>query len=290
MMLIVVNQGAGRGKGRFVWRQIKDRLDEQNQPYQVLYTKPHVRVVDELSRVLAGSHVDRVVAVGGDGTFSEVAEALASTGISLGLIPAGTGNDIARALQIPSEPEAALRRVFSNQPQTIDMARLKERTMLGFAGMGFDAAVADAVNRGKSKHWLGSLVYGVTAVRMLRQFKPSRVTLRVDGQEWVYEAVWMVAACNTSQFGGGMKICPHASPNDGTLDVCVVKELTVCEFLRIFPSVYRGKHVNHPAVAFHRGCEIGIRAEEPFLTHIDGDLAGGGLEQIQLLPRALSIL
>lgn len=289
-MLLVVNQGSGRGRGQRVWQEIKRCLDRRDEPYQVLFTEPGISSADQLKQRLAEGGIDCVVAVGGDGTVSEVAEALAGTKVPLGLIPAGTGNDIAQALNVPVKPEEALSRVFSNQPQSIDMARLPERTMLGFAGMGFDADVADAVNRGKSKHWLGSLAYGVMAVRRLPTFQPSRVTLRVDGRRWQYDAVWMVDICNLPQFGGGMKICPDASPHDGLLDVCVVKEISIGEFLRIFPSVYRGRHVNHPAVAFHQGRQIEVEAEELFLTHVDGDLIGRGPKRIELMPQALLIL
>jgi YegS/Rv2252/BmrU family lipid kinase len=231
-----------------------------------------------------------IVAVGGDGTVNEVGNGLIGTHIPVGYIPAGTGNDFALAHRIPLDPELALARILHHQVYQVDTAELDGRQMIGFMGTGFDARVAEAVNLSRGKRWLGRLTYGLEAIKSLKTFKPSHATLTIDGQRYDYDGVWLIAVTNIPNYAGGIRICPHAEMNDGELDLCCVRNLTPSQFLRVFPSAYRGRHIDHPSVVFHRGREITIETEAPLIAHVDGEIIGETPITIKVAPCSLSVL
>lgn len=290
MRLFIVNPVSGNGRGREVWSYVKKELERTQTPYRVEFTRRSSHAREIVREAVSRAGVEAVIAVGGDGTVNEVGNALVGTEIPLGYIPAGTGNDFALAHKIPLDPFLALERVLKHQVRRVDTADLGGRAMIGFMGIGFDAKVAKTVNHSPWKHWLGRLTYAVGAVQVLRSFRPAQVSLLVDGELFKYDGVWLIAITNIPNYAGGMKICPHASDDDGQLDICCVRDITPTQFLRIFPSVYKGNHIHHPSVHLHRGKELTIQSDTELTIHADGEIVGATPLSVKVQPQSLCVL
>lgn len=290
MLLFVVNPVSGDGRGLEVWKYVKRELEWRNIHYQVVFTKypGHAR---ELTRdAILQPDLQAIVVIGGDGTVHEVGNNLIGTKVPIALIPAGTGNDFALAHKIPFDPILALERVYKHQVRCIDTGDLGERNMISFMGIGFDGQVAEKVNQSAWKQLLCRLTYAVGAFQVLKSFHPTNLSLSVDGNKYEYDNVWLVAITNTPNYAGGMKICPHATMDDGQLDICCVRNITPIQFLRLFPSVYKGKHISHPSVTLHRGKEVSIWSDKPITSHADGEILDRFPVHVKIRPQSLFVL
>lgn len=290
MYLFIVNLVSGNNRGKDVWYYVQQQLVYNQIPYQVEFTQYPGHATEIAQRAIHQNHFKAIVAVGGDGTANEVGNALIGTSIPMGYIPAGTGNDFALAHKIPLDPVYALDRIRKHNVQRIDTADLGHRKMIGFMGIGFDGKVAETVNLSPKKRRLGRLTYGLEALRVLKQFQPSHYSLTIDGQSFEYDGVWLIAITNIANYAGGMKICPDAKFDDGQLDLCCVRNLTPGQFLRIFPSVYSGKHIHHPSIHFHRGKEFSIESDSQPTVHVDGEVIANTPLSVRVLPESLLVL
>ena len=220
---------------------------------------------------------------------------VAETGIPLGIVPSGTGNDISRGLGIPiSDTEGALSSLFTalaNGPRTIDAGLITKNdgSTVWFAGIlsaGFDAIVNERANvMGWPK---GPQRYNLALLRELAMLKPVHYRLTVDGVETTTDAV-LVAVANNVSFGGGMKVTPDAELDDGLLDVCVVQPLSRTAFLRIFPRVFKGTHVTDARVSIQRGKSIRVDADR-IVAYADGERVGSLPVTVDVRPGALIVL
>lgn len=290
MNVFIVNSISGNGKGQKIWPFLEERLKEMKQPYEVFMTQYPGHAREVAQAVSQRPEVRGVVAVGGDGTVHEVVGGLAGSSLPLGYIPAGSGNDFARAQGIPMSPLAALERIYSPKPATVDTAIINGSRMASTAGVGFDAMVAQAVNRSSLKKWLGKLAYVWHLIRLLFVFQPREVTVVVDGKTHNFQRVWLIAVTNIPFYGGGMKICPQACNRDGILDICVVKGISRWKLLFVFPKVFKGVHVHHSAVTMLKGARIEIRSDSPMVVHTDGEIIGESPVQIEVCPQSLNTL
>ncbi|GGE06018.1 diacylglycerol kinase [Marinithermofilum abyssi] len=290
MFIVIVNPVSGNGKGVKIVSPLEKELKRKQVPYEIRWTQypGHAsKLAEEASR---RPEVKAVVAVGGDGTVHEVANGLAGTDIPLGYVPAGSGNDFARAHGIPRHPLKALERILKGEPFTVDTAACGERVLVNTAGIGFDGEVAKWVNQSRWKKWLGKFAYVLGVIRVLRRFTPRKVWLTVDGQEHVMDGVWLIAIANIPYYGGGMKICPEASNQDGILDICLVHNISRPLLLALFPRVFQGTHVRHPAAKMMKGKEIRIQSDHPMVIHVDGEIVGETPCKVTLRPQSLRVL
>nr|WP_330234093.1 YegS/Rv2252/BmrU family lipid kinase [Nocardia sp. NBC_00508] len=264
-----------------------------------------VRQVRDSITGASGAKPDGVVCVGGDGLVNVTLAAVAETGVALGMIPAGTGNDLARELGVPTDdPSAAADLVLRGRTRTIDLGRIEPTgsgAPMWFAtvtGTGFDARVTLRAN---DMRWpKGRLRYTVAALAEIsgRFTVPYRVELTgavTDGLTnpgagslLETEAV-MVAVGNTRTYGGGMLICPDAVMDDGLLDLTVVGALSRREMLRLLPALSAGKRQNHPEVKQYRAAAITLSAPGAPAT-ADGEPAGTLPITIRAAPAALTVL
>jgi diacylglycerol kinase (ATP) len=208
--------------------------------------------------------------------------------VPLGIVPAGTGNDIADALGIPRrDPLKAADVVVGGRTVTADAGRLGGgRWFAGVVACGFDSRVNERAN---TLTWPGGTARYLRAmVQELRVFRPIPFTITLDGETVEREAM-LVAVANTRSYGAGMRVCPDASPQDGLLDVLILGALPKIEFLRTFPRVYRGGHITHPAVTITRA--RGVRLEAPdVVAYADGERVGPAPVDCVVEPGALSVL
>nr|WP_034594844.1 diacylglycerol kinase family protein [Hamadaea tsunoensis] len=242
---------------------------------------------------------DALVAVGGDGTMNLALQAVAGTGVALGIVPAGTGNDVAACLGLPADPVAAARAIATGRTRAVDLARIEAaagvRWSAGVTGLGFDTLVNDLANRMRFPR--GPRRYDLAILLELARLRarPYRITIdggtgdgTGEGETLEFEGV-LAAVGNTARYGGGMRICPAADPHDGLLDLVYAVRVSRLTLMRIKPRVYAGTHVEHPAVHSRRGRTITV--ESPGITaYADGEPAFALPVTITAVPGALTLL
>jgi diacylglycerol kinase (ATP) len=250
------------------------------------------RLVDDA--LAAGT--DALVVTGGDGIISVALQALALTDIPLGIIPAGTGNDHAREFGLPTNnPTAAANVVADGWLETIDLGRISDdsgaQKWFGTVmAAGFDSLVSDRTNRMSWPH--GRMRYNLAMLAELSRLRllPFRLVLDGrDGTEEIRTDLTLAAFGNTRSYGGGMKICPNADHGDGLLDVTMVHSESRTKLLRLFPTVYRGTHVDLDVVTTERAKSV--RVDSPGITaYADGEYVGPLPVEVAAIPGALRIL
>lgn len=233
-----------------------------------------------------------VVAVGGDGTVHVVVQAVAETGVPFGVVASGSGDDAARAWGLPrSQPEASAEILLTGVPVPMDLgvATGADGTRHGWATVvatGFDAKVSERAHRLQR---VPPLVRYVVAVAVeLSELRPLHYRVTVDGQTRELDGM-LVAVANAASFGGGMAVCPNAVADDGVLDVFVLDPLPRRQFLRVFPKVYRGAHVGHPAVHIFRAREVTVEADD-VVAYVDGERLGPLPQTMTLVPGGLQVI
>jgi YegS/Rv2252/BmrU family lipid kinase len=229
-----------------------------------------------------------VIVWGGDGTFNEAAGALIGTGIPVGLVPAGSGNGLARALGMPWDPAAALARAFDGVPQTIDAGRMAGRCFFNIAGIGFDARVAARFNQ-RAKGTRGGWPYIVIGVREGCRYCALDYDVRLDGEAHRYRAL-IIAFANGREYGLGARIAPDARLDDGLLDAVIVEERGVVA--RFWDARHLAKGTAHlaPLVTTRKVRRATIECAGEMEFHVDGEpgIARDRID-VEVLPAALVI-
>jgi diacylglycerol kinase (ATP) len=243
----------------------------------------------KLAAEAAALGADLVAAAGGDGTLGEVVNGLAGTGTRLGVIPLGTGNDFVRTLGLRADDlPGAVHTLFHGTPKPIDLGRCGDRWFLNVAGCGFDAVVAERVNRG-FRRLRGTSTYLAALCQSLLAFRPAAFTLTLDGETRTQRAM-LCSVANARAYGGGMLIAPDAQLDDGLFDVCLLGEVGTLEFLRAFPRVFRGTHTSHPKVTMLRARHVRVESDPPLPVFVDGEVIGRTPTEFTLAPRALEVM
>jgi diacylglycerol kinase (ATP) len=237
--------------------------------------------------------MDALVVVGGDGIVSLAVQVLAQTDIPLGIIPAGTGNDHAREFGIPARsPEAAVDVIVDGRTDTVDLGRIRgadgaDRWFGTVMAAGFDSLVTDRTNRMRWPH--GRMRYNVAMVAELSKLRLLPFRLTFDGGEELITELTLAAFGNTKTYGGGMRICPNADPTDGLLDVTMVASASRTKLIRLFPTVFKGTHVNLDEVRTARARTITV--DSPGINaYADGEFQCPLPVEVSAVPGALKIL
>jgi diacylglycerol kinase (ATP) len=288
---VVANPSAGRGRGGRLLPKVEAVLRSLDVPYRVHVSRDGADA-ERLARGAAEGGAAVVAALGGDGQLGACANGVLGTEAALAAIPAGSGNDFAKHLGIdPRDPLAAVRLLRDPTTRRVDVVRAttpeRERHYVNVGGVGFDSEVNLLANR--TRFLSGTAKYVFAVFVTLARFRPGAFTLRVDGEEHAFRAM-LVAVANGSAYGGGMRVCPEAREDDGLLDVCVVTEIGKGEFVRTFPKVFRGRHVEHPAVRMLRARRVEVRVDRPFQVFADGEHVGGVPATFAVVPRALPVV
>ena len=247
----------------------------------------------ELARTAAASDIDALVVVGGDGSVRLALEAIGDTGVPLGLIPAGTGNDHARALGIPTDdPAAAAAIIVAGRRRPFDIAVITPAhgpsAVFGtVAATGLDALVTERAN---NMSWpKGQLRYPLAAIAELARMEPFHYRITVDDNTFERDLI-LAAVGNTPSYGGGMKITPSAVVDDGLLDLTVISHGPRLKMLGLFPTMYSGKHIGHKEVEQFRGSRIVLDCVPTAPIYADGDRIGQLPATIEVRPGGVTFL
>lgn len=281
----IVNPKAGRGRSGRAWPRLERRLAELGVDYSVHVTHSPGHA-EELARTHAGAGA--VVAVGGDGTGSEVAAGLRGKANPFGILPAGTGNDYCRWIGMGTDLDVALERLLAAAPRRVDAGLINGRGFINVAGIGFDAEVAAEVNR-LPKYFGGTVPYVFALLKLLSRFRPVPVRCVADGREIRTNAL-LIAVAIAGCYGGGMRIAPEARLDDGQFDVVIAGDLSRRETIAALPRLYKGTHLSLPKISWFRAREVTVEAEAPVAYHADGEPLGRVPVRFECQPRALSVL
>ncbi len=228
------------------------------------------------------------MAFGGDGLISAVAGALKHSDAPWVSCPADAGNDLCRVLGIPLKPVAACGVLASGVERRLDLGEAGGRTFAGIASCGFDSVVNRIAN--ETTVVRGSPVYGLALLRALPSWQAAGFEVTVDGGEVRRFSGYSVAAANSRQFGGGMRLAPDASLTDGLLDVVIIEDMPKPRFLRLAPTVFSGRHLRYREVSVVRAREVHISATESFTLYADGEAIASLPVTVRVLPAAVRMI
>lgn len=288
---VVANPTSGRGRVSRMLPQVVAALSAQGLDAHVVVSQDagHLRAAVREARE-AGE--ERVVVCGGDGSLHLAAQELAGGDTALAIVPAGTGDDNARTLGIPrGDVPAAARLAASGPVSRVDLGRVRtadgtERVFLGVLSSGFDSLVNERAN---VMTWpSGNARYLVAILAELRTFRPVPYVATLDGRSVSGDAM-LVAVGNGVSYGGGMRVCPDAVPDDGMLDITWLHGVGKGTFLRVFPQVFTGGHVRSPYVSTTRAAAIELDAPGQ-LAYADGERVGPLPALIAVDRRALPVV
>lgn len=293
---IVYNPVAGRGGARRRAAAVQAWMEARGATFQMQATNARGDAV-RLAAQAAREGWPVVVAVGGDGTINEVVNGLLRAedeGVALptlGIVPAGSGNDFVKVLGLYRQPfERVMDVLWRATPREVDVGCANGRYFLNGLGWGFDGFVAEEVYRIRRLRGFAAYLWAV--LKVLPRYPTARVRMWLDERQPVERDITMVAVTNGPCYGGGFWICPHARVDDGWLDVAFADAMRPWHLLPLLPRVMRGTHVDHPRVAFDKAREVVLQSDRPLPSQVDGELLGTNLEEIRVrvFPRRLAVL
>ena len=283
---LLTNPMAGKGKHGHVHDEALRRMREAGLVVRDLQGRDADEALD-LARQCVADGVEALVVCGGDGMVHIAVQAVATSSTALGIIPAGTGNDVARYFDIPrKDPAAAADKVITGRTRTIDLARSGSRYFVTVLAAGFDAVVNERANR---MTWpKGQMRYNIATLAELRVFEPLPYALQIDDRRLELDAM-LVAVGNGPSFGGGLRITEGALLDDGMLDVVIIKPMSKPGLIRTYPKLFKGTHVTHPQYEHHLARSVTI-AEPGIVSYADGERFGPLPLTVECAPGALTVL
>jgi YegS/Rv2252/BmrU family lipid kinase len=283
--VLLVNPSAGGGRARELLPEVERALTARGLGHRVVLTESLEHARDAALAAVSGGETP--VVMSGDGLIGQIGGALAGADATLGVIPGGRGNDLARVLGIPAEPEEAVAVLAAGDVRTIDVGEVNGERYLCVASCGFDSDANRIAN--EAKLIKGRLVYAYAALRAMAAWRPARFTITLDGERREFRG-YSVAAANSKAFGGGMFIAPDALLDDGALDVVYITQVGRLRYLRGLPKVFDGSHVKNDEVVVLRGRELTIEADRPFAVYADGEHISDLPARLRVLPGALGVI
>lgn len=268
---VIINPVAGNRRAKKVGRKVLLSLSKLNIRHVAYYTENpgHAGVI---AGVCAKERAKTVLSVGGDGTAYEVAQGLLGTETAMGIIPAGTGNDFIKSLNLPKDPIKCLKYILGCEPQSVDIGKINDEIFMNVCGIGFDVSVLDYSIKAK-KYLKGMLPYLWGVIRTIINYEPSHVTVAVDDEKVVSEEILVCCVANGRFIGGGMLISPNSTIDDGILDVIVVKNVSRARMVKYLPGLLRGKILDFPETKEFRGKNIHFSSlSNKMRINIDGEI------------------
>ena len=289
-LLVVANPNSGRGRAirkaeEFIYVANKMGFDPL-----LIAVDGKESMLSAIEEVLTtrNSKIFGLVAVGGDGLIHTLLPLLNSYMLPFTVLPSGTGNDFAREIGNNKLSNIEIVKKISSTPRPIDSLVIEGENGLfracQVASLGFDAIVNERAN--SLKRIKGKIKYVFATIAELPLFKPITFHVEIDGVDFSGESM-LIAVANGSCYGGGMKICPDAKIDDGLLDLLILSKVNIPVLLRVFPRVYRGTHISHPAIKLARGKKV--RIEAPTKAYADGEFVSRLPIEISIDPHSLLV-
>lgn len=308
--LVIVNPTSASGTTGESWPQLASDLRSRFGAFKNVFTKK-LGDATELAFEAARKGTTFIIACGGDGTISEVANGILNSGkdVELGILPSGTGGDFRKTLEIPNQPLAAAEILRNGRTRKIDVGRVSfldhqgqevTRYFLGVASCGMSTKIIERVKSGgpdwlpsNTPQWLGGRVsFGASLLQTAIRTEATRVRVTVDDSHERHLSIVNLCIANARYFGGGMKIAPQAKLTDGKFDVVSVGDLSALKIMTSAPRVYFGSHLSMSEVSHITATKVVVRPSDRDANiplEIDGELPGRLPATFQIIPRALRI-
>lgn len=298
----IKNGSPHSNKSDKVWEKTKQIICRKGFTYSFFETNYPGHATELTNQILQSNSDDTIiVAVGGDGTIHEVINSAAKYPHAIVVcLPAGSGNDYVRGVQMVSKLEEIMTSVGERKaPTMIDIGQLsyenQKKYFINSMGLGFDAAIAKAVNESQWKKrfqtlGLGKFVYIYFFIKMLFSFRTFSLSANIDGHIHSFRNVWFLVAANQPYFGGGIKVSPHSTVTDGKLHVIVVSGISSFLFLLVFATVTWGGHLKLKWVDSFICNSLSIDADENIPIQADGEHIGYSSITVKILPKATRVI
>lgn len=285
-LIFVVNPISGTQSKELILSLLDDKIDKTKYSWEVVYTERAGHAI-EIAAQAAKDKIDRVVAIGGDGTINEIARSLVHTDTALGIIPCGSGNGLARHLHIPMEPKKALEVLNEGLTDVIDYGRINGTAFFCTCGLGFDAFVSlKFANAGKR----GLLTYLEKTLQESLKYEPETYELETEDGTSKYKA-FLIACGNASQYGNNAYIAPQATLTDGLLDVTILEPFTVLDVPSLSFQLFNKTIDQNSRIKTFRCKKLCIHRTKPGVVHFDGDpMQAGKHVNVEIIKNGLRVV
>jgi diacylglycerol kinase (ATP) len=282
----IINPVSGTRSKVDVAARIKLNLDHTKHDHDIVYTD-YAGHATELAAAAAADGYSVVVAVGGDGTVNEVARGLLHTNTALGILPKGSGNGLARHLQLPLRLDNAIKVLNTGHISQIDSGTINDVPFFTTSGIGFDAYISSVFAGNKKR---GLKTYVELVLREVRAYKHMPVKVAVNGQELDTDC-FVMAFANAAQYGNNAYIAPLADIRDGLLDVCLVRQLDFIKAINLSYCMLTRQLAHVQSAEYFKTTGVRIQTEQPMMFHADGEYKGKTTEfEVKLNPLSLKVL
>lgn len=283
--VLIVNPIAGTGFSKTVIPKLEEVLKARNDVEYVIRETEYAGHATQIAKEAAADEsVTAVLSVGGDGTSFEVACGLIGTNKPMGVIPAGTGNDFIKTLMISKDPVEALNAILNGSPRPVDVGKLNDRIFLNVCGTGFDVMVLDYAEAEKKKY-KGLTPYLIGLIKAIGHYKPTRVTMEVDGMKTEQELL-ICAVANGRFIGGGIPICPDADPSDHCFDVVTIGDRPRWMLPFYLPGLLKGKDLNWKITKRVKATAVTIDCPG-MRVDVDGEILNMDHAEFRILPGSM---
>ena len=283
----ILNPAAGTGYARKVMDRVSGMLDEWKAEYQVYETSGPGNATEIARELAVRQNLTAVVAVGGDGTASEVAAGLAGTGMAMGIIPAGTGNDFVKTVRIPKDPETAMKFMLDRPPRPVDTGSVNGDFFLNVCGTGFDVTVLECAEEKKKKH-RGLVPYFLGLIQAIRVYAPSALRISFDGRDG--EGEYLVCSiANGRIIGGGIPICPAADVHDGKLNLVMIRNVPRWKIPFYLPGLMMKKDLDFRITEHVLVRSVTVRGRG-LKFNIDGEIRRMDTAEFEIRPESLQLI
>ena len=298
---IIVNPKSGSGKGLKQWqKKVKKALDKADMSYEMAFTEQPAHAIELTMKAIAAGH-RRLVAMGGDGTIHEVMNGILaqknvkSTDISLSIIPVGTGNDWIKTLKIPADIDKAIDIIINGRHYLQDVGRAvyhegkeqRERYFLNVGGTGFDAYVARKLDTKTDK--TGKKIYLLELLKGIMGYKNIPMSLTSKAKD-IKEDFFTINVSICKYFGSGMKIAPHAIPDDGFFDITLIKNISKWGVIKELRNLYNGSFLKNPHIETFKAKQVSVASTDDIYLQLDGELLGHGPFEFHIVPLSLKVM
>lgn len=293
-LVIIANPESGNGKAIKNAQTLGDHIKQEGMEVSIHQTLCRGDG-ERLAKIAVEKGASHIIACGGDGTVNEVINGIKSAATKynepiLALLPSGRCNNFWKELNAPSDPKHLSNLLSSGQSKKVDLGTINGRYFATVAALGFDSAVAEFVDDKRGPAFLkGTASYLYALMSTLPKFEFPMVSINGDIDSF-QEKVLLVAIGNTASYGGNFIITPSAKPNDGLLDVCIVRKISKFEILKVLPKVFSGKHVTHPSVSIENIKSITVDSKTPMWIWADGERIMTVPATIKVEPSAINVV
>lgn len=284
--LLIVNPSSGSGRGRELLPEVERQMRARRLNFGTVVTTSMRHGIDEA--LAAAQRGEIPVVMSGDGLIGQIGGALAGSGATMGIVPGGRGNDLARVLGISTSPAEAVALLAQGPRRPVDVGEANGKRFLGIASVGFESVANRIAN--ETKRLKGEFVYVYAGLRTLATWKPAAFTVVLDGERTLSYSGYSVQVANNRAFGGGFWIAPEAELDDGLFDVVTVGHTGRLRFLRGMPAAQKGTHLDQEQVQVHRAAEVEVDADRPFAVYADGEHLTDLPARMRVLPGALTLI